>query len=142
MRLLCLPYGESAFAVSTLVPYNVPMLSEPLTIERLAGPGQGVLRLKGPLTTQTLSPFQNAVRGEDALTMILDFTEVPYIDSAGLGTLVSTFVSRHKAGRRVALVGVNKRVNKVFEVTRVDSLFLQFKTLEEAIEALTSAGHA
>jgi anti-sigma B factor antagonist len=124
------------------VTYNVPMLSEPLTIERLAGPGQGVLRLKGPLTTQTLSPFQNAVRGEDALTMILDFTEVPYIDSAGLGSLVSTFVSRHKAGRRVALVGVNKRVSKVFEVTRVDSLFLQFKTLDEAIEALTSAGHA
>jgi anti-sigma B factor antagonist len=98
--------------------------------------------LKGPLTTQTLSPFQNAVRGEEAATMILDFTGVPYIDSAGLGTLVSTFVSRHKAGRRVALVGVNKRVAKVFEVTRVDSLFLQFKTLDEAIEALTSAGHA
>ena len=74
--------------------------------------------------------------------MILDFTDVPYIDSAGLGSLVSTFVSRHKAGRRVALVGVNKRVAKVFEVTRVDSLFLQFKTLDEAIEALTSAGHA
>jgi len=118
------------------------MLSEQLTIERLAGQGQGVLRLKGPLTMQNLSPFQNAMRAEDALTMILDLTGVPYIDSAGLGTLVSTFVSRHKAGRRVALVGVNKRVSKVFEVTHVDSLFLQFRTLDEAIEALTSAGHA
>lgn len=118
------------------------MLSEPLTIEHMAGQGQGVLRLKGPLTTHNLSPFQNAVRGESAPTMILDLTEVPYIDSAGLGSLVSTFVSCHKGGRRVALVGVNKRVAKVFEVTRVDSLFLQFPTLDEAIEALTSAGHA
>jgi anti-sigma B factor antagonist len=118
------------------------MLSEPLTIERLAGPGQGVLRLKGPLTTHNLSPFQNAVRGEDAATMILDLTEVPYIDSAGLGSLVSTFVTRHKAGRRIALVGVNKRVSKVFEVTHVDSLFLQFRTPDAAIEALTTAGHA
>jgi anti-sigma B factor antagonist len=118
------------------------MWSEQLTIERLAGPGQGVLRLKGPLTTQNLPPFQNAMRGEDAPTMILDLTEVPYIDSAGLGSLISTFVSRHKAGRRLALVGVNQRVAKVFEVTRVDSLFLQFRTLDEALEAFTSAGHA
>ena len=118
------------------------MSSEQLTIERLAAPGQGVLRLKGPLTTQNISPFQNAMRGEDAPTMILDLTEVPYIDSAGLGSLISTFVSRHKAGRRLALVGVNKRVAKVFEVMRVDSLFLQFRTLDEALDAFTSAGHA
>jgi len=38
---------------------------------------------------ETQSSFQNAVRREDATTMILDLTGVSYIDSSGLGSLVS-----------------------------------------------------
>jgi len=116
-----------------------------LEIERYAGPlsGHGVLRLRGPLTMENLSPFQNAVLGEDATsTMILDLTEVPYIDSAGLGSLMSAYVTRHKAGRRFILAGANKRVRKLFEITRVEPLFLMFPTLEEAIAALSGAANA
>jgi len=116
-----------------------------LEIERYAGPldGHGVLRLKGPLTMENLAPFKNAVLGEDAIpTMILDLTDVPYIDSAGLGSLMSAYVTRHKAGRRFVLAGVNKRVLKLFEITRVEPLFLIFSTLEEAVAALTGAANA
>ena len=90
------------------------MTSEPLEIERL---DRGVLSLHGPLTMENVSPFLNAVRREDAPTMILDFTGVPYLDSSGLGSLVSACTSCAKAGRRMALTGVNKRVLKVFEIT-------------------------
>jgi ABC-type transporter Mla MlaB component len=62
---------------------------------------RGVLSLRGPLTLETRSSFQNAVRREDAATMILDLTGVPYIDSSGLGSLVSTHVSCAKSGRRI-----------------------------------------
>jgi anti-sigma B factor antagonist len=116
-----------------------------LLIERYEGPiqGHGVLRLKGPLTMENLSPFQNAILGEDATsTMILDLTHVPYIDSAGLGSLVKTYVTRHKAGHRVVLAGVNPRILKLFEISRVEPLFLIFPTLETAIEALTGAANA
>lgn len=120
------------------------MFSEPLTIERYESDiaGQGVLMLKGPLVTENLSPFQNAVRGEDAETMIIDLTHVPYIDSAGLGSLVSTYVSCEKAGRRVVLAGPNKRVRRLFEITKVEPLFLIFPTLASAIETLNRAGQA
>ena len=118
------------------------MWSEQLTIERLAGPGQGVLRLKGPLITQNLSPFQNAMRGEDAPTMILDLSGVPYVDSSGLGSLVSACTSCTKSGRRMALTGVNKRVLKVLEITKTERVFLMFPTLGDAIEAFTNAGTA
>lgn len=101
-----------------------------------------MLRLKGPLTFESLSNFQNAIRREDAATVILDLTEVPYVDSAGLGSLVSTYVTGQKAGRRVILTGVNDRVLKLFEITRVEPLFLIFPTVWDAIEALTGAGRA
>jgi anti-sigma B factor antagonist len=120
------------------------MTFEPLTIERLsAHEGPRVLCLRGPLTLENLSLFQNAIRREENIqTVILDLSDVPYIDSAGLGSLVSAYVTRQKATRRIALSGVNERVLKLFETTRVEPLFLMFPTVDDAITGLTSAAEA
>jgi len=115
------------------------MATEPLQIDRL---DRGVLSFRGPLTMENVSPFLNAVRREDAPTMILDFAGVPYLDSSGLGSLVNAYTSCQKAGRRVALTAVNSRLMKVFEVTKVEPIFLMFPTLTDAIEAFTNAGTA
>jgi anti-sigma B factor antagonist len=115
------------------------MATEPLVVERAE---DGVLRLKGPLTTENLPFFLNAMRREDANTMILDLSEVPYVDSAGLGSLITTYVSYQKAGRRIVLSGVNNRVLKLFEITKTEPLFLIFPTVWEAIETLTNAAQA
>lgn len=119
-------------------------MAEPLEIERLGETGgPGILCLRGPLTFENLPPFQNAIRREERFqTVILDLTDVPYVDSSGLGSLVSAYVSRQKAGQRVALSGVNARVLRLFEITKVESLFLMFPTFDDAITAFTSAGHA
>src|SRR2546427_6636123 len=115
------------------------MASETFEIEHV---DRGVLSLRGPLTMENVSPFLNAVRRENAPTMILDFSGVPYLDSSGLGSLVSAYTSCQKAGRRVALTGVNQRVMKVFEITKVEEIFLMFPTLSDALEAFTNAGTA
>src|SRR5580704_10203784 len=112
------------------------MAVEPFEIERL---DRGVLSFRGPLTMENVPPFMNAMRREGAPTMILDLTGVPYVDSSGLGSLVSAYTSCTKSGRRVALTGVNRRVMKVFEITKVEPVFLMFPTLTDAIEAFTNA---
>jgi anti-sigma B factor antagonist len=120
------------------------MASEPLQVERLFAElgGRGVLRLKGPLTIENLPDFQNAIRRENVPTIILDLTEVPYIDSAGLGSLVSVYVSRHKSGQRMALSGVNARIINLLEITNMQQLFLIFPSLADAIDALSNPGTA
>ncbi len=120
------------------------MLSEPLTIERFEGanPEQRVLRLTGPLTAGTTQPFQNALRSENAGTIILDLSHVPYMDSTGLGSLVGTYVSCQKSGRRMALSGINPRVKQLFEITKLEPFFLVFPNLMSALDALTNAGSA
>jgi anti-sigma B factor antagonist len=114
-------------------------MAEPFEIERL---DRGVLSFHGPLTMENVQPFLNAVRREGAPTMILDFSGVPYLDSSGLGSLVSAYTSCSKAGRRVALTGINQRVRKVLEITKVEQIFLMFPTLSDALEAFTNAGTA
>ena len=104
--------------------------------------GKGVLLLKGPLVNENLPDFQNAIRRENVPTMILDFSGVPYIDSAGLGSLVSAYVSRYKSGQRTVLTGVNSRITHMLEITRMARLFPIFPSLADALDALSNPGTA
>ena len=143
----CSPGMATLYTTSAMwrdLPYNLSMTSESLEVEHLFGDcsENGVLCLKGPLTFENLPKFQNAIRRENVPTVILDLTDVPYIDSAGLGSLVSAHVSRHKMGRRMALSGVNARIIHLLEITRMDQLFLVFPSLSDAIDALNNPGMA
>jgi anti-anti-sigma factor len=102
-----------------------------------AHPGQRIIEMTGPLILTTLFPLREELRsaGAESAT-ILDFTNVPYMDSAGLGVLVQAQVSNQKAGRRFALAGMNERVRAVLTVTHVDGLFTSFVTTAEAEAAL------
>jgi anti-sigma B factor antagonist len=110
---------------------------EPLHIEDLSGPrpGQRVLRLQGPVVLGTLFQFQSTLRSKDAPALIIDFTGVPYVDSAGIGALVGAYVTHQKDNRSLALVGVSDRVRNALIVTRVEPFFRFFKTLPEAESA-------
>jgi anti-sigma B factor antagonist len=110
---------------------------EPLTIEDLDGskPGQRILDLKGPVVLGTLFQFQSAIRAKNASTLIIDFSKVPYMDSAGIGALVGAYVTHNKEGRSLALVGVNDRVRTALEVTRVVQFFRFFNSVADAEQA-------
>jgi len=114
-------------------------MPQPLLVERVDGalPGHSILRLRGPITVQNLFPFQTAERECREVSLILDVNGVPYIDSVGVGALVGAYVSRNKAGLRVALVGVGARVNASLEVSNLLQFFPMYPTLEAAQQSLT-----
>jgi anti-sigma B factor antagonist len=132
------------FEPTTLLSLQFRMDFERLEVERPFRDmgGKGVLLLKGPLVNENLPDFQNAIRRENVPTMILDFTGVPYIDSAGLGSLVSAYVSRHKSGQRTVLTGMNPRIVSLLEITRMAQLFPIFPSLADALDALSNPGSA
>jgi len=109
----------------------------PLVIDDLAGPqpDQRILRLQGPVVLGTLFQFQSAIRAKEVRALIIDFTAVPYIDSAGIGALVGAYVTHNKDGRSLALVGVSDRIHSALEVTRVEQFFRFFDTVAEAERA-------
>jgi len=123
---------------------SATMAEQDLVVERYAGvtDEQRILLLRGPLTLETSPHFERAVRNENAETMILDLANVPYIDSAGLGSLVSVNVSHQKTGRCLVLTAVTPRVTRVLEITKVKELFMTFPSTWEAVEALANAGEA
>jgi anti-sigma B factor antagonist len=113
------------------------MPEEPLHIADLPGSREGIriLRLAGPLVLQNVFGFQSQVRADNSRALILDFTDVPLADSAGIGALVGAYVTRQKDGRSLGLVAVNQRIHNALEVTRVESFFLFYRTVAEAEQA-------
>ncbi|HWF40142.1 MAG TPA: STAS domain-containing protein [Candidatus Acidoferrales bacterium] len=94
--------------------------------------GQKVLRLKGPLNIHTIFDFQTAVRSETSPMLIVDFSEVPFIDSSGLGALVGANVAMQKTNRQLALAAMNPQVKALLDMTNVGHFFKAYPTLEAA----------
>lgn len=94
--------------------------------------GERVLTCTGPFTIQTLFAFQAAVREiESAQILIVDLTNVPYMDSAGLGALVGVFVSGCKSKRRMALVGAGERIMALIRMSNLGQFFPQYSSVAE-----------
>jgi len=94
--------------------------------------GNRVLTLNGALVLTTVFGFQSTVRADESRSLILDFTKVPYVDSAGIGALVGAYVTRQHGGRKLALVGVSQRVRDALKVTRVEQFFQFFDSVSAA----------
>ena len=94
--------------------------------------GLQILVLKGAFTSGASAIFVDAVAAADAPRLILDMTEVPMVDSMAVGALVRAFVSCHKTGRKLALVGLNHRVHNVLHLTGIAPLFDTYASVREA----------
>lgn len=114
------------------------MQPDQLQIEARAGSrdGQHVIRVVGPVTLSNVAAFRDAAKASAHPKLIIDLTEVPYVDSAALRAFVHTYVSCRNTGRRLALVGMTSRVTNVFHLASLDVLFSTYPTVEAAEEAL------
>jgi anti-sigma B factor antagonist len=110
------------------------MYNEPLTFEAAAGKtaDSRIFRLHGPITLSNMFAFQKALtEGNEKLT-ILDFTDSPYMDSAGLGILLNFYVHGKRHGQQIRLVGVNYRVAALLELTHAHTLVKSYDSIEAA----------
>ncbi len=64
--------------------------------------------------------------------VILDLTAVEFIDSSGLGAIVAA-MKQLGNGRRLDLAGLTPTVDKVFRLTRMDTVFNLFASLDDAL---------
>jgi len=63
---------------------------------------------------------------------ILDLTDVPYMDSAGLGRIVRHYVHCRGKGVRVIAAGASPRVLELFKMTKSEVVIPLTATVEEA----------
>jgi len=91
-----------------------------------------ILKLAGPFTLAAVFDFQAEIRKDPPRVLILDLTDVPYMDSASLGSILGLHVSCQKDRRHYALVGVSDRLKTLFKVSGVDGLLSIYPSVAEA----------
>ncbi len=106
----------------------------PLSYTVIPGQHQGttILRLSGPLILGNIFDFQKDFREMKPGALILDLTDSPYMDSAGLGLIMNYYVSAERSGRRLLIAGANDRINALLGLTRVSLLLRLYPTVADA----------
>ena len=97
-----------------------------------------VVAVDGQLIVGNRQEFKQAVL--DALEagerkFLVDFTQTGYIDSSGLGVLVSLSKKIRDEGGDLRLAGLNEDLRTLFELTKLDTLFAISDTSGEALKA-------
>lgn len=111
-----------------------------ITTEKI-GPGF-LMKLKGDVDMNTSSDVRNALAdvfkqvAPGAKALLIDLSQVKYMDSSGIATLVEVMQNCMKSGMRLRLVDLSPPVRDVFELARLASIFEIFASLNEASAGL------
>ena len=90
----------------------------------------GRLSLRGE--TEKLDAAVSKLLAQDQKKVILDITAMDYVDSSGIGTLVSCLTKTKKAGGDLKVAGANPRIRRIFSMTGVESVLPMFDTIAAA----------
>jgi anti-sigma B factor antagonist len=71
--------------------------------------------------------------------IVLNLSGVNYIDSGGLGTLVSLFTTAQKAGGSIKLANLTERVGDLLQVTKLLTVFEVYDSEEKALDSYRAA---
>lgn len=98
--------------------------------------GVYLVRVEGQLIVGNRQELKGTV--QEALEhgerkVLIDFTRTGYIDSSGLGALVSISKKVREQGGELRLCGLNEDLRSLFELTKLDTLFAIADTSEQAL---------
>ena len=101
--------------------------------------GVGVVRLAGEVDLYTAPQLRQSMLGlidDGAAKVVVDLSDVTFIDSTALGVLIGGVRRLHAAGGAMALVVTTRPVGRVRSITGLDRVFAIHDTLEDAVAAL------
>ncbi len=105
---------------------------------RRASEAAAVIGIRGELTGATETPLMDAyARASDPMTrtIILDFTELEYMNSTGIGLLVTLLVRAQRQRQRVLAFGLSEHYRQILSLTRLDEAIAVVGSEAEAIAA-------
>lgn len=70
---------------------------------------------------------------EEQVYVVVDMGPVSWMNSSGLGMLISGLTSLRSSGGDLRLANVSERIKRPLQITKLDTVFLQYLSVEEAI---------
>jgi anti-sigma B factor antagonist len=105
---------------------------------RRATDSTSVIEIHGEVTAASEDVLMDAyARATDARTrtVLLDFGGLEYMNSGGIGLLVTLLVRANRMKQRLLACGLNEHYRQIFELTRLDEAITIFGGQDEALAA-------
>lgn len=101
------------------------------------GPGRYVITLAGELDLAAADGFWGELEPliEPAGVVVLDGTELRFLDSSGLRVLLLANAKAKEVGGKLRLIAPHRAVKRTLQVTGADELVTMCETLDEALVA-------
>ena len=107
-------------------------------VSKRSDPEVLVMDIEGELDMYEAPSIKSAIRNEvdkGCSNVILNLGNISYIDSSGIGALISGLQHVHKNGGKLKLLKINETVRRSFMLVNIFKLFEAFDSEEEAIKS-------
>jgi anti-sigma B factor antagonist len=97
-----------------------------------------VLHVRGEVDVASAPVFHASLHeliGRDADAVVVDLSQVSFIDSTGLGVLVSAETQVRETGRSIRLVVTHPQIMRLLELTGLDEVFTILSSTRDAVTA-------
>jgi anti-sigma B factor antagonist len=103
----------------------------------LQSPTITVIDIQGEMTAAADAPLTEAYnRASGAKTVILNFSALEYMNSSGIGVLVTLLIRAQRQGQKLMAFGLSEHYREIFELTRLNEAILLFDDEQSAVAAL------
>jgi anti-sigma B factor antagonist len=97
-----------------------------------------IVEIKGDMTAASEDVLMEAygrASADGVRAIVLSFTELEYMNSGGIGLLVTLLVRAQRQRQRVLAFGLSDHYRQIFELTRLDEAVGIHESEDEALEA-------
>ncbi len=110
-----------------------------MKIEKRKNGNVTILDLKGKiLFGEGIEELRQSINGaikDKERQLVLNFAEVPYLDSTGLGEVVRSYTTLKKEGGTVKIANLTNKVKDLMMVTKLITVFETFENENEAVKS-------
>jgi anti-sigma B factor antagonist len=99
----------------------------------------GIVDVQGDMNAgseDALMAAYSSVCGEGAKGVVLNFDRLDFLNSGGIGLLVTLLVRANRSGLRLSACGLSDHYREIFELTRLDDAIAIHPTEAEALAAV------
>jgi anti-anti-sigma factor len=97
--------------------------------------GTTALRLSGDVNRNAQERLEAAYAGTSGNPVVLDFSDVDYINSTGIAVIVGLLAKARAAGREVRAFGLTDHYRQIFQITRIADFMAIYEDEHAAVAA-------
>jgi anti-anti-sigma factor len=99
----------------------------------------GIIHINGEVNAFAENILMDAyteATSKGARNLVLDFSDLEYMNSSGIGLLVTLLIRANRQKQRLVAYGLTEHYRQIFELTRLNEAITIFPSQEEALAAV------